>query len=73
MDYEHFNLVHFFARNEDLDKIRDNADFIMINNIQREMMYRDGDVEGTVDLTQYYYKSRSQAMSYILMDYQRPL
>lgn len=27
MDYAHLNLEHFFARNDDLDVIRDRADF----------------------------------------------
>ncbi|KIX90130.1 hypothetical protein TP70_09610 [Staphylococcus microti] len=73
MDYEHLNLVHFFARNEDLDEIRDKSDFIMINNIEKEMMYRAGEIEGKVDLVPYYYKNRSQAMSFVMMDYRRPL
>ena len=28
----------------------------MINNFTNEMMYRDGDIEGTIDLNQYYYR-----------------
>ncbi|MDU0318303.1 hypothetical protein RCI14_12625, partial [Staphylococcus epidermidis] len=32
MDYAHLNLEHFFARNYDLDIIRDRSDFVMINN-----------------------------------------
>ena len=28
----------------------------MINNFTNEMMYRDGQIEGTIDLNQYYYK-----------------
>ncbi|MDU6732985.1 MAG: hypothetical protein E6462_04855, partial [Staphylococcus epidermidis] len=27
MDYAHLNLEHFFARNDDLDIIRDRSDF----------------------------------------------
>lgn len=69
MDYEHLNLEHFFARNDDLDVIRDRANFVMINNMTKEMMYRDGDIEGAIDLTKYYYKNRSQAASFIMMDY----
>lgn len=61
MDYAHLNLEHFFARNDDLDVIRDRADFVMINNFTNEMMYRDGQIEGTIDLNQYYYKNRSNA------------
>ncbi|QLK86307.1 hypothetical protein [Staphylococcus sp. 17KM0847] len=71
MDYEHLNLEHFFARNHDLDKIRGRAQFIMINNIEKEMMYRDGEMEGKVNLTPYYYKNRSQAVSFIMMDYRQ--
>ncbi|UEX90909.1 hypothetical protein [Staphylococcus ratti] len=71
MDYEHLNLEHFFARNDDLDIIRDRADFVMINNMTKEMMYREGVTEGTIDLTRYYYKNRSQAVSFIMMDYSR--
>ena len=43
----------------------------MINNFTNEMMYRDGDIEGTIDLNQYYYKNRSQAVSFIMMDYKK--
>ena len=68
MDYAHLNLEHFFARNDDLDVIRDRADFVMINNFTNEMMYRDGQIEGTIDLNQYYYKNRSNAASFIMMD-----
>ncbi|EYR35238.1 hypothetical protein W299_01259 [Staphylococcus aureus DAR5888] len=64
MDYAHLNLEHFFARNDDLDVIRDRADFVMINNFTNEMMYRDGQIEGTIDLNQYYYKNRSNAASF---------
>ncbi len=71
MDYEHLNLEHFFARNDDLDIIRDRSEFVMINNMTKEMMYRDGDVEGTINLARYYYKNRSQAASFIMMDYHR--
>ncbi|MGV3043030.1 hypothetical protein [Staphylococcus rostri] len=71
MDYEHLNLAHFFARNEELEAIRDKSDFIMINNIQKEMMYRAGEIEGTVDLVPYFYKNRSQAMSFVMMTYHR--
>ncbi|MDU6916586.1 MAG: hypothetical protein E6392_11220, partial [Staphylococcus epidermidis] len=28
MDYAHLNLEHFFARNDDLDIIRDRSDFV---------------------------------------------
>lgn len=69
LDYAHLNLEHFFARNDDLDIIRDRSEFVMINNFTNEMMYRDGEVEGTIDLNQYYYKNRSQVMSFIMMDY----
>lgn len=72
MDYEHLNLEHFFARHDDLDIIRDRSEFVMINNMTKEMMYREGATEGTIDLTQYYYKNRSQAVSFIMMDYSRP-
>ncbi|MBI5975691.1 hypothetical protein [Staphylococcus canis] len=72
MDYEHLNIEHFFARNDDLDVIRDRAEFVMINNTTKEMMYRDGEVEGKIDLARYYYKNRSQAMSFIMMDYHSP-
>ncbi|EGQ1347326.1 TPA: hypothetical protein O6Y70_002208 [Staphylococcus aureus] len=71
MDYAHLNLEHFFARNDDLDVIRDCADFVMINNFTNEMMYRDGQIEGTIDLNQYYYKNRSNAASFIMMDYKK--
>ena len=71
MDYAHLNLEHFFARNDDLDVIRDRADFVMINNFNNEMMYRDGQIEGTIDLNQYYYKNRSNAASFIMMDYKK--
>lgn len=71
MDYAHLNLEHFFARNDDLDVIRDRADFVMINNFTNEMMYRDGQIEGTIDLNQYYYKNRSNAASFIMMDYKK--
>ena len=43
----------------------------MINNTTNEMLYRDGDIEGTIDLNRYYYKNRSQAVSFIMMDYYR--
>ena len=59
------------ARHDDLDVIRDRSEFVMINNFTNEMMYRDGDIEGTIDLNQYYYKNRSQAVSFIMMDYKR--
>ncbi|RIO48383.1 hypothetical protein BUZ53_11150 [Staphylococcus hominis] len=71
MDYAHLNLEHFFARHDDLDVIRDRSEFVMINNFTNEMMYRDGEIEGTIDLNQYYYKNRSQAVSFIMMDYKR--
>ncbi|EKU50286.1 hypothetical protein [Staphylococcus massiliensis] len=71
MDYEHLNLEHFFARNDELDRIKDKSDFVMINNLTNEMQYRDGQVEGSIDLNRYYYKNRSQAMSFIMMDYKR--
>ncbi|EOD4511956.1 TPA: hypothetical protein PIX18_000702 [Staphylococcus aureus] len=71
MDYAHLNLEHFFARNDDLDVIRDRADFVMINNFTNEMMYRDGQIEGTIDLNQYYYKNRLNAASFIMMDYKK--
>ena len=71
LDYAHLNLEHFFARHDDLDVIRDRSEFVMINNFTNEMMYRDGDIEGTIDLNQYYYKNRSQAVSFIMMDYKR--
>ncbi|HCZ2824294.1 hypothetical protein I6F03_11985, partial [Staphylococcus aureus] len=51
--------------------IRDRADFVMINNFTNEMMYRDGQIEGTIDLNQYYYKNRSNAASFIMMDYKK--
>nr|WP_263312935.1 hypothetical protein [Mammaliicoccus sp. Marseille-Q6498] len=69
MDYEHLNLEHFFARNNELNNIRDNADFVMINNVNRFMNYRNGDEEGTINLSHYNYKNRSAAMSFIFMDY----
>jgi hypothetical protein len=71
MDSAHLNLEHFFARNADLDVIRDRADFVMINNFTNEMMYRDAQIEGTIDLNQYYYKNRSNAASFIMMDYKK--
>ncbi len=71
LDYAHLNLEHFFARNDDLDIIRDRSEFVMINNFTNEMMYRDGEIEGTVDLNQYYYKNRSQAAIFIMMDYRK--
>ena len=71
LDYAHLNLEHFFARHDDLDVIRDRSEFVMINNFTNEMMYRDGNIEGTIDLNQYYYKNRSQAVSFIMMDYKR--
>lgn len=46
-------------------------EIVMINNMTKEMMYRDGDVEGTINLARYYYKNRSQAASFIMMDYHR--
>lgn len=58
-----------FARNDDLDIIRDRSDFVMINNFTNEMKYREGEIEGTIDLNQYYYKNRSQAVSFIMMNY----
>ena len=71
LDYAHLNLEHFFFFFDDLDVIRDRSEFVMINNFTNEMMYRDGDIEGTIDLNQYYYKNRSQAVSFIMMDYKR--
>ena len=59
----------FFARNDDLDRIKDRSDFVMINNFTNEMKYRDGEIEGTIDLNQYFYKNRSQAVSFIMMEY----
>ena len=41
----------------------------MINNFTNEMKYRDGEIEGTIDLNQYYYKNRSQAASFVMMEY----
>ena len=35
----------------------------------KEMHYRDGSVEGNIDLNPYYYKNRSQAVSFIMMEY----
>ncbi|MCD8826175.1 hypothetical protein V2W23_06585 [Staphylococcus gallinarum] len=69
MDYAHLNLEHFFAKHNDLDRIKDKSDFVMINNVSKEMKYRDGEIEGTIDLNRYFYKNRSQAMSFIIMDY----
>ena len=60
-----------FARNDDLDIIRDRSDFVMINNFTNEMKYREGEIEGTIDLNQYYYKNRSQAVSFIMMNYKK--
>ena len=37
--------------------IKDKSDFVMINNLTKEMMYRDGEIEGTIDLNRYYYKT----------------
>ncbi|MBU0438029.1 hypothetical protein CW746_05615 [Staphylococcus succinus] len=71
MDYAHLNLEHFFAKHNDLDMIKDKSDFVMINNMTKEMMYRDGEIEGTIDLNRYYYKNRSQAASFIMMDYNK--
>lgn len=72
MDYAHLNLEHFFARHDELDMIKDSSDFVMINNMTNEMMYRDGKIEGTIDLNRYYYKNRSEAASFIIMKYKRP-
>lgn len=69
MDYAYLNLEHFFARHDDLDLIKDKSDFVMINNMAKEMMYRDGEIEGTIDLNRYFYKNRSQAASFIIMNY----
>ncbi|PTK88535.1 hypothetical protein [Staphylococcus gallinarum] len=69
MDYAHLNLEHFFAKHNDLDRIKDKSDFVMINNVSKEMKYRDGEIEGTIDLNRYFYKKRSQAMSFIIMEY----
>lgn len=69
MDYEHLNLEHFFARNDELNNIRDKADFVMINNVKRFMSYRNGKEEGTINLNHYNYKNRSAAMSFVYMDY----
>ncbi|GEQ05466.1 hypothetical protein OXR01_12800 [Staphylococcus gallinarum] len=69
MDYAHLNLEHFFAKHNDLDRIKDKSDFVMINNVSKEMKYRDGEIEGTIDLNRYFYKNRSQAMSFIIMEY----
>ena len=69
MDYAHLNLEHFFARHDDLDSIKDKSDFVMINNMTKEMHYRDGSVEGNIDLNPYSYKNRSQAVSFIMMEY----
>ncbi|MCU5746837.1 hypothetical protein N9R04_09130 [Staphylococcus sp. SQ8-PEA] len=69
MDYAHLNLEHFFARHDELDSIKDKSDFVMINNMTKEMLYRDGSIEGNIDLKQYYYKNRSQAVSFIMMDF----
>lgn len=33
------------------------------------MKYREGEIEGTIDLNKYYYKNRSQAVSFIMMNY----
>ncbi|MGV3244258.1 hypothetical protein [Staphylococcus sp. 11261D007BR] len=71
MDYEHLNIEHFFARNDELDVIKDRSDFVMINNLTKVMMYREGEAEGEIDLAPYYYNNRSQAMSFIMMDYKR--
>ncbi|UCK19045.1 hypothetical protein [Staphylococcus aureus] len=71
MDYAHLNLEHFFARNDDLDVIRDRAEFRDDKYFTNEMMYRDGQIEGTIDLNQYYYKNRSNAASFIMMDYKK--
>ena len=51
--------------------IKDKSDFVMINNLTNEMMYRDGEIEGTIDLNRYYYKNRSQASSFIIMEYRK--
>lgn len=56
---------------DELDVIRDRSDFVMINNFTNEMKYRDGEIEGTIDLNQYYYKNRSQAASFIMMEYKK--
>ena len=71
MDYAHLNLEHFFFFFDDLDIIKDKSDFVMINNMTNEMFYRDGEVEGSIDLNRYYYKNRSQAVSFIMMDYNK--
>ncbi|WP_251519723.1 MULTISPECIES: hypothetical protein [Staphylococcus] len=71
MDYALLNLEHFFAKHNDLDVIKDKSDFVMINNVTKEMKYREGEVEGAVDLNRYYYKNRSQAVSFIIMEYDK--
>lgn len=71
MDYAHLNLEHFFARHDDLDAIKDKSDFVMISNVSKEMFYRDGDTEGHIDLTPYFYRNKSQAVSFIMMDYHK--
>ena len=36
---------------------------MMINNFTNEMMYHDGQIEGTIDLNQYYHKIKIQMRS----------
>lgn len=71
MDYAHLNLEHFFARHDELDQIKDKSDFVMINNMTKEMHYREGECEGSIDLKRYFYKNRSQAVSFIMMEYDK--
>ena len=65
MDYAHLNLEHFFARNDDLDVIRDRSDFVMINNFTNEMKYRDGEIEGTIDRSGEIYDNASPELRQI--------
>lgn len=66
-----FKFRTFFCTKRRFRCYRDRADFVMINNFTNEMMYRDGQIEGTIDLNQYYYKNRSNAASFIMMDYKK--
>lgn len=71
MDYAHLNLEHFFCTKRRFRCYKRSRWFRDDNNFTNEMMYRDGQIEGTIDLNQYYYKNRSNAASFIMMDYKK--
>ena len=71
MDYAHLNLEHFLHEMMIWISLEIDLIFVMINNFTNEMKYREGEIEGTIDLNQYYYKNRSQAVSFIMMNYKK--